>query len=43
MAAWKMAVLYDYSRRLGQDSYYADGGQSLRFLAYAEGVAATVV
>lgn len=42
MAAWKMAVLYDYSRRLGQDSYYADEAQSPRFLTYAERVAATM-
>jgi aminoglycoside phosphotransferase (APT) family kinase protein len=36
MAAWKMAVLYDFSHRQGKDSYYADPEQSQRFIAMAE-------
>lgn len=39
MAAWKMAVLYDYSHRQGKDSYYADPEQSQRFIALAEQLA----
>lgn len=33
MAAWKMAVLYDFSHRQAKDSYYADPEQSQRFIA----------
>lgn len=36
MAAWKMAVLYDFSHRQGKDIYYADPEQSQRFIAMAE-------
>ena len=36
MAAWKLAVLYDYQHRLGRDSYYEDPTQAARFLASAE-------
>ncbi|WP_428249530.1 phosphotransferase family protein [Ferrovibrio sp.] len=41
MAAWKMAVLYDYSHRKGHDPFYADPSQAQRFIAagwrFAEG------
>ncbi|QDO96400.1 phosphotransferase family protein [Ferrovibrio terrae] len=33
MAAWKMAVLYDFSHQKGHDPFYADPQQSNRFLA----------
>ncbi len=33
MAAWKMAVLYDYSHRKGHDPFYADPSQAQRFIA----------
>jgi aminoglycoside phosphotransferase (APT) family kinase protein len=36
MAAWKLAVLYDYQHRLGRDPYYADATQAPRFIATAE-------
>lgn len=36
MAAWKLAVLYDYQHRLGRDEYYADATQAPRFIAAAE-------
>lgn len=36
MAAWKLAVLYDYQHRLGRDAYYADATQAPRFIASAE-------
>ncbi len=36
MAAWKLAVLYDYQHRLARDAYYADATQAPRFLASAE-------
>ena len=35
-ALWKLAVLFDYSRRRGTDPYYADPGQVRSFLAAAE-------
>ena len=35
MAAWKLAVLYDYQQRQGRDSYYDDTTQVPRFLASA--------
>lgn len=35
MAAWKLAVLYDYQHRLGRDVYY-DATQAPRFIASAE-------
>jgi aminoglycoside phosphotransferase (APT) family kinase protein len=37
MAAWKMAVLFDYSHRRGQDPFYTDPTQSLRFIEAANG------
>ncbi len=36
MAAWKLAVLYEYQHRLGRDAYYEDATQVPRFLAAAE-------
>lgn len=36
MAAWKLAVLYEYQHRLGRDAYYADATQGPRFIASAE-------
>lgn len=36
MAAWKLAVLYDYQHRLGRDAYYEDATQAPRFIASAE-------
>lgn len=36
MAAWKLAVLYDYQHRLAQDAYYTDATQAPRFIASAE-------
>ncbi|MFV0387094.1 phosphotransferase family protein [Paracoccus sp. (in: a-proteobacteria)] len=36
MAAWKLAVLYDYQHREGRDAYYADATQAPRFIAAAE-------
>jgi len=36
MAAWKLAVLYDYQNRQGRDAYYADATQAHRFIASAE-------
>ncbi len=36
MAAWKLAVLYDYQHRLGRDAYYEDATQARRFIAAAE-------
>jgi aminoglycoside phosphotransferase (APT) family kinase protein len=36
MAAWKLAVLYDYQHRLGRDAYYRDATQAPRFIAAAE-------
>ncbi|MBL8589899.1 MAG: phosphotransferase family protein [Methylobacteriaceae bacterium] len=36
MAAWKLAVLYDYQHRLARDAYYADATQAPRFLATAQ-------
>jgi aminoglycoside phosphotransferase (APT) family kinase protein len=36
MAAWKLAVLYDYQHRLGRDAYYVDPTQAPRFIATAE-------
>jgi aminoglycoside phosphotransferase (APT) family kinase protein len=35
MAMWKLAVLYEYSRRRGEDAYYADPELVQRFLAAA--------
>jgi hypothetical protein len=35
MSAWKLAVLYEYSHRRGEDPYYADPGLIRRFLAFA--------
>jgi aminoglycoside phosphotransferase (APT) family kinase protein len=34
-ALWKLAVLYEYSRRRGVDPYYADPGHVRAFLAAA--------
>lgn len=39
MASWKLAVLYDYQHRLGNDAYYADPGQARSFIRAAEGFA----
>jgi aminoglycoside phosphotransferase (APT) family kinase protein len=36
MAAWKLAVLYDYQHRLARDAYYEDATQAPRFIATAE-------
>lgn len=36
MAAWKLAVLYDYQHRLARDAYYKDATQAPRFIAAAE-------
>jgi aminoglycoside phosphotransferase (APT) family kinase protein len=33
MAAWKLAVLYDYSLRQGRDPYYADPDKPARFIS----------
>jgi aminoglycoside phosphotransferase (APT) family kinase protein len=35
MAVWKLAALYEYSRRRGEDAYYADPSLVERFLASA--------
>ena len=35
-ALWKLAVLYEYSRRQGQDPYYADPAHVRSFLAAAQ-------
>ena len=35
MAAWKLAVLYEYSHRRGEDPYYADPALVRRFLEFA--------
>lgn len=35
MAEWKLAVLYEYSRRRGEDAYYSDPALVGRFLAAA--------
>jgi aminoglycoside phosphotransferase (APT) family kinase protein len=35
MANWKLAVLYEYARRRGEDPYYADRSLVERFLAAA--------
>ena len=46
MAMWKLAVLYEYSRRRGEDAYYADPALVQRFLAAAHreaGLGATVL
>jgi aminoglycoside phosphotransferase (APT) family kinase protein len=39
MAAWKLAVLYDYQHRLAADAYYEDATQAPRFIASAEAFA----
>lgn len=39
MAAWKLAVLYDYQHRLARDAYYEDATQAPRFIATAERLA----
>lgn len=36
MAAWKLAVLYNYQHRRARDEYYADATQAPRFIASAE-------
>lgn len=36
MAAWKLAVLYEYQHRLARDAYYEDATQGPRFIATAE-------
>lgn len=36
MAAWKLAVLYEYQHRLARDAYYEDATQAPRFIATAE-------
>lgn len=36
MAAWKLAVLYEYQHRLGRDPYYEDATQAPRFIKAAE-------
>jgi aminoglycoside phosphotransferase (APT) family kinase protein len=38
-AHWKLAALYEYSRRRGHDAYYADPALVTRFLAAAENAA----
>jgi aminoglycoside phosphotransferase (APT) family kinase protein len=46
MATWKLAVLYEYARRRGEDPYYADPAFVQRFLAFAHreaGLDATVL
>jgi aminoglycoside phosphotransferase (APT) family kinase protein len=46
MAMWKLAVLYEYSHRRGEDAYYADPALVQRFLAAAHreaGLGATVL
>jgi aminoglycoside phosphotransferase (APT) family kinase protein len=46
MAAWKLAVLYEYARRRAEDAYYADPMLVQRFLAHAHheaGLDATVL
>jgi aminoglycoside phosphotransferase (APT) family kinase protein len=35
MALWKLAALYEYARRRGEDAYYADPALVERFLAAA--------
>jgi aminoglycoside phosphotransferase (APT) family kinase protein len=35
MAAWKMAVLFDFSHRRGHDPFYADPAKSVRFIEAA--------
>jgi hypothetical protein len=35
MAAWKMAVLFDFSHRRGQGPFYADPMKSVRFVEAA--------
>jgi aminoglycoside phosphotransferase (APT) family kinase protein len=35
MAAWKMAVLFDFSHQRGQDPFYADPMKSVRFIEAA--------
>jgi aminoglycoside phosphotransferase (APT) family kinase protein len=35
MCEWKLAILYEYSRRRGDDAYYADPNLARRFLAAA--------
>jgi aminoglycoside phosphotransferase (APT) family kinase protein len=35
MATWKLAVLYEYSHRRGEDPYYADPALVRRFLEFA--------
>lgn len=39
MAAWKLAVLYDYQHRLARDAYYEDPTQAPRFISTAERLA----
>jgi aminoglycoside phosphotransferase (APT) family kinase protein len=39
MAAWKMAVLYDFSHQKGHDPFYADPGQAQRFIVAGQGFA----
>jgi aminoglycoside phosphotransferase (APT) family kinase protein len=36
LALWKLAVLFEYSRRRGSDPYYADPALAVSFLAAAE-------
>jgi aminoglycoside phosphotransferase (APT) family kinase protein len=36
MAAWKLAVLFEYQHRLGRDPYYADATQAPRFIVQAK-------
>lgn len=36
MAAWKLAVMFDYQHRLARDPFYADATQAPRFIAQAE-------
>jgi len=39
MAAWKLAVLFDFSHQRGQDAFYADANKSVRFIEAANSFA----
>lgn len=43
MAEWKLAILYEYSRRRGEDPYYADARHVPRFLNSASRAAGLVM
>lgn len=42
MCEWKLAILFEYSRRRGEDAYYADPNFARRFLASAHRAAGLV-